>query len=255
MAEDGRRREDKVFVWPYLVRIELIVALLYLLFFTIMSIFVNAPLRNLANPEVTPNPAKAPWYFLGLQELLLHMHPALAGVIVPGAVLVGLALIPYIDTKKEGVGIYFTTPRGKRIALFSFLYTAVWEISLILIDEFLRLPQMPESAHGIGPAVKTLLTQAFYGTPDPTQVENMTPLIPAITDVIIPSIIMLFIPFLLVVIVRRVWRADTREVIIALFTFFVASFVVLTVVGSAFRGHSMKLFWPWEVGPPEEPLQ
>lgn len=253
----GRDAEgDKVFVWPHLVRIELVAALVYLLLFTLMSIFVNAPLRNLANPEVTPNPAKAPWYFLGLQELLLHMHPALAGVIVPAAALIGLAMIPYFDTARRGTGIYFYSANGRRIAAFAFVYTVVWELALILIDEFLVIKGMPPSAHGIAPAVNTLLFQWIYGTPDPGS-KDITPsgLIPFFTSVVIPVFFMLFIPWLLVKIVRRVWKADTREVMIALFTFFVASFVLLTLIGSAFRGHSMKLVWPWQVGVPEEPLQ
>ncbi len=257
--KEARARDpeaEKVFTWPHLVRIELIGALLYLLLFTIMSIFVNAPLRNLANPEVTPNPAKAPWYFLGLQELLLHMHPALAGVIVPGVVLVGLAAIPYVDKERRGTGVYFYSAKGKAIAAFSFVYTVVWELALIIIDEYLRVAGMQESAHGIGPTVRALLFRQFYGTMDPAaQGIEPTPLIPFFTDVIIPTFFMLFIPWLLVKIVRKVWEADTREVMIALFTFFVASFVLLTVIGSAFRGHSMKLVWPWEVGAPIEPLQ
>ncbi len=243
----GRAEEDKVFVWPHLVRIEMIGMLMYLLLFTLMSIFVNAPLRNLANPEVTPNPAKAPWYFLGLQELLLHMHPALAGVIVPTAVLVGLAAIPYFDTSRAGTGIYFSTPKGRSIALFSFVYTAVWELALILIDEFLFLPGMEKGSHGIGPALKQLVLLPALGK------ESVVPTV--ITDIVIPVFFMLFIPWLLVVLVKRIWQANVREVMIALFTFFVASFVVLTIIGSAFRGHSMKLMWPWEVGAPEEPLQ
>ncbi len=237
--EDGARAEkETVFVWPHLVKIEMIGMLLYVLLFSLMAIFVNAPLRNLANPEVTPNPAKAPWYFLGLQELLLHMNPALAGVIVPTAVLIGLAAIPYIDTRRAGTGIYFSTRKGRMIAIFSFVYTAVWNIGLILIDEFLVLPGMAEGARGIGPALKT-----FAGAP------------PWITDWAVPIFFMLLIPALLVLIVKRVWQANTREVMIALFSFFVSSFIVLTAIGTAFRGHSMRLVWPWEVGHPEEMLQ
>lgn len=240
---DAQER-DKVFTWPYLVRIEMIGLLLYVLLFSIMSIFINAPLRNLANPEVTPNPAKAPWYFLGLQELLLHMHPALAGVIVPTAVLVGLGMIPYYDRQRVGTGIYFSTPKGKTIAIFSFIYTAIWEIALIIVDEYLVVAGMPEGAHGIGPLLKFLLAPVVG-----------TAVAAPIAEILMPIGFMLLIPLLLVAIVRRIWSANTREIMIALYSFFFASFVVLTIVGSAFRGHSMKLMWPWEVGHPEEPLQ
>src|SRR5690625_1565875 len=128
---------ERVHVWPHLVSIEMIGAMIYLFMLILTAILFKAPLTEIANPEVTPNPAKAPWYFLGLQELLLHMHPALAGVIVPTAVLVLLGAIPYIDTKRAGTGIWFYSPKGVPISVFSAIYTAVWIIALILIDEFL----------------------------------------------------------------------------------------------------------------------
>jgi len=96
-----------VHTWPNLVSIELIGALIFTLLLSIMAIFIRAPFYRMADPELTPNPAKAPWYFLGLQELLLHMHPALAGVVVPTALLILLGAIPYIDRSKKGTGIWF----------------------------------------------------------------------------------------------------------------------------------------------------
>src|SRR5690625_3400058 len=107
----------KVHVWPHLVSIELIAALIYLFMLVLMAIFVKAPLVDLANPEVTPNPSKAPWYFLGLQELLLHMHPALAGVAVPTAVLILLGAIPSIDTKRAGTSVWFYSHNGIPITI------------------------------------------------------------------------------------------------------------------------------------------
>lgn len=231
--EEERVIEDpgeRVHVWPHLVSIELVGALIYLLALSLMAILIRAPLVDLANPEVTPNPAKAPWYFLGLQELLLHMHPALAGVIVPGAVLILLGAIPYIDRSRVGTGIWFSTPKGIPIAKFSAVYTAVWVISLVLIDEYLPAG---EGAHGIGPLLE------LYGAPA------------AVGDILVPLIFMTFIPWSLAVIVKRRWNANTRELMIALYTFFLASFIVLTIIGTAFRGHSMHLMWPWEIGAPE----
>jgi len=231
--EEERVIEDpgeRVHVWPHLVSIELVGALIYLLALSLMAILIRAPLVDLANPEVTPNPAKAPWYFLGLQELLLHMHPALAGVVVPGAVLILLAAIPYIDRSRVGTGIWFSTPKGIPIAKFSAVYTAVWVVGLVLLDEYLPAG---EGAHGIGPLLE------LYGFPA------------AVGDVFVPLVFMTFIPWSLGVIVKRRWNANTRELMIALYTFFLASFVVLTIIGTAFRGHSMQLMWPWEIGSPE----
>jgi len=130
-----REREQELLVWPNLVFIEFISAVLFTLTFVVLSAFVNAPLLNRANPNITPNPSKAPWYFMNLQELLLHMHPALAGVIVPLAALVGLALIPYIDRSRKGQGEYFASLNSVRITIFSAAYAAFWMVALVLYDQ------------------------------------------------------------------------------------------------------------------------
>ena len=84
-------------MWPHLLGIEFVAALAITAFTLIFSVFVNAPLLELANPNQTPNPSKAPWYFLGLQELLTMFHPMVAGVTLPGFGLIGLILAPYTD--------------------------------------------------------------------------------------------------------------------------------------------------------------
>ena len=107
-----REREEELLVWPDLVFVEFICAVLFTVSFTVMSALVNAPLINRANADVTPNPSKAPWYFLNLQELLLHMNPALAGVVVPTVALIVLAAVPYLDRDKTGQGVWFGTPNA-----------------------------------------------------------------------------------------------------------------------------------------------
>ncbi len=220
---------ERVHVWPHLVSIELVGALIYLFLLILAAILFKAPLTQIANPELTPNPAKAPWYFLGLQELLLHMHPALAGVIVPTAVLILLAAIPYIDTKRAGTGIWFYSPKGIPITIFSAIYTAVWIIALVLIDEYLPAG---EGSFGIAPYLINL------GLP------------PAVGYIAVPIALMIFIPWSLAMIVKRRWDPDTRELMICLYSFFLASFIVLTIIGTAFRGHGMELMWPWQMQPP-----
>src|SRR5579884_3677932 len=103
MAERRPRRErdEEVLVWPDLVFVEFICALLFTVSLTLLAFVANAPLQDTADPNHTPNPSKAPWYFLNLQELLLHMNPALAGVIVPTVLLILLAIIPYYDRSNE----------------------------------------------------------------------------------------------------------------------------------------------------------
>src|SRR5437016_5990016 len=114
-----REREEEVLVWPDLVFVEFISAVLFTITFVILSALINAPLINRANADVTPNPSKAPWYFLNLQELLLHMNPALAGVVVPTIFLILLAAVPYYDRSKEGQGSWFATVNSVRITIWA----------------------------------------------------------------------------------------------------------------------------------------
>src|SRR6187399_3383879 len=110
--------DDTVMTWPHLLTIEFLAATLMSVLLLLMGLFINAPLEDLANPNVTPAVAKAPWYFLGLQELLAYFHPTVAGVLVPGFVLVGAALIPYID--RENVLAVRPSERKTAVMLFTF---------------------------------------------------------------------------------------------------------------------------------------
>jgi quinol-cytochrome oxidoreductase complex cytochrome b subunit len=129
-----REREEELLVWPDLVFVEFICAVLFTFSFTVLSALINAPLINRANPDETPNPSKAPWYFLNLQELLLHMNPALAGVVVPTIFLIVLAAVPYLDRSKEGQGVWFGTANAVRITVFSGIFAFVGTMVLILLD-------------------------------------------------------------------------------------------------------------------------
>src|SRR5579883_2859052 len=92
-----KQLEDSVFVWPHLLVREFLAAMLMTVVLTMVSIVIDAPLRDHSNPNLTPSPAKAPWYFLGLQEELHYFPPTVAGVLLPGFVLVALAILPYVD--------------------------------------------------------------------------------------------------------------------------------------------------------------
>src|SRR6476646_5497345 len=126
-------------VWPHLVVIEFLGALIITINMILLSTLFNGPFLALANPDKTPNPSKAPWYFLNLQELLLHMNPALAGVIVPTVALILIAVIPYVDRGTEGLGVWFYSARGPRIIIFTTIYTTVVCFALIALDKFFPL--------------------------------------------------------------------------------------------------------------------
>lgn len=131
-------QEEKLDTWPNLVYKEYIAAALVTIILFLWASFVNAPLEEFANPNRTPNPAKAPWYFVGLQELLVYFDPWIAGVVLPGIIIVGLIAIPYIDTNPAGVGYYSFKERKFEWSVF-LLGVAMWFI-LIYIGAALRGP-------------------------------------------------------------------------------------------------------------------
>src|SRR5579859_1256772 len=128
----------EVHVWPFLLRIELLATIIVTVILMVWSITLNAPLEEPANPTLTMNPSKAPWYFLGLQEMLVYFDPWIAGVVLPTLVIVGLMAIPYIDTNPKGVGYYAWEERPFANALF-ILGIVMWFL-LIFIGYFCRGP-------------------------------------------------------------------------------------------------------------------
>lgn len=155
------------------------------------------------------------------------MDPSLAGVIVPGVAIVALMTIPYVDNVVGDTGIWFSTPTGKKSAVIAAIYAAILVPVLILFDNYF----------GVRPTVVSLGL-------DPTLAE-------AIAEFVIPIALMLGLSALLVALIRPL-RPSRRDIVIALFTGFVVTYIVLTIVGTGFRGEGMKLYWPWQIGLPIE---
>jgi hypothetical protein len=131
--------EREVHTWPYLMRVEFIAAILVTVLLMVWSLSLNAPLEEPANPNVTMNPAKAPWYFLGLQEMLVYFDPWMAGVVMPTLIIIGLMAIPYIDANPLGNGYY--TYKQRKFAIWSFWagFLGLW-VLMIIIGTFIRGP-------------------------------------------------------------------------------------------------------------------
>jgi len=125
---------DKVHTWPHLLAAEFVAALACLTFTFVFSIFVNAPLLQLANINRTPNPSKAPWYFLGLQELLTMFHPMIAGVTLPGVGLIVLILAPYVDKNPSN------KPEDRKFATALMTVHLMFWATLVIIGSFFRGP-------------------------------------------------------------------------------------------------------------------
>ncbi len=131
--------EREVHTWPYLMRVEFLAAVIVTVILMVWSITLNAPLEEPANPNLTMNPAKAPWYFLGLQEMLVYFDPWIAGVVMPTVIIIGLMAIPYIDANPLGNGYY--TYKQRRFAIWTFIfgYIILWSL-MIVIGTFIRGP-------------------------------------------------------------------------------------------------------------------
>ncbi|UCD30716.1 MAG: hypothetical protein JSV03_11545 [Planctomycetota bacterium] len=131
--------DDQVLVWPDLIYIELILMVICTGVLILWSIFLRAPLEAPANPALAPNPAKAPWYFLGIQEMLVYFDPWIDGVLLPVLIIVGLCALPYLDRNPKGNGYYTFKERPFAISVFLFGFIVLWVVPII-IGIFLRGP-------------------------------------------------------------------------------------------------------------------
>jgi len=200
---------------PGLTRREGVAALVVLATVMLSAAVAYAPLLAQANPGMSPNPAKAPWYFMGVQELLVHLHPLFGAVLVPALALVLLAGLPFFAGRAKTTGHWFESSRGARIALWAGVAGAVLTASAILLDEPLR--RKPPWLPALAPAVRS----------------GLLPVVA--TAAIVAAVVFL----------ARRRGASRLEAIQAAFTFVLAAFVVLTVTGVLFRGQGMGLAWPW----------
>lgn len=309
-ARPKREREQELLVWPDLVFVEFIAAVVFTLAFVILSALIDAPLLNRANLDITPNPSKAAWYLVSLQEMLLHMHPALGGVIAPTIALVLLMALPYVDRSNEGQGKWFATPNAVKITLFSIAFASVFTSALILYDQGRHVnvttnimqrfdkdwewPEVlapfqnvrsiqtgwewslpvPEGAQLGGgehdgelnwPDDFTHVPMPFNGTSGPEWMRWAQPNAPGwllalywydlnlnlpafVVEILIPVSTMVFLPTLLILILKRIgWVVTTRDGAIALFTGMMMVYLILTIIGAGFRGQGQDLVMPWDV--------
>jgi hypothetical protein len=211
-------------------------AVLMLLSILVVCIILQSPLEAHANPDKTPNPSKAPWYFLNLQELLLHMHPSLAGVLIPaGVVFLAIPLIPYFDRNTADVGKWFGTAKAVPICIFTTVYSTIILIALVLFDERIGVKPMMQ-------AIASYTGIAFFADTNPLGIGALS-----MPNVIVPMILMNVPIVVLLLLIRAIYKpSGMRDYMLALFTGFVVAYVVLTIVGSFFRGEQMILMWPWD---------
>jgi quinol-cytochrome oxidoreductase complex cytochrome b subunit len=212
------RKTDTVPSSPFLTTRVLIVTLLTIAVAVVLALVVPAPLEEPANPEITPNPAKAPWYFLGLQELVGY-SALVGGAVIPFIVLVGLALIPFLDKEQHRIGYWFTDGSGKRWASIGAAWGVLWTVGCLAIG-------ILAPTRELFPNVEM---QLFF-------------------DVVNPATLLL-LSFVALYFLALKTTGSKRTAAIATFCAFIISFVLLTYTGTVLRGPNWDFFWPWQAWP------
>jgi len=213
--EDESNQDDRVPSIPNLILREIAVALVLIAVIMAISIFFNAPLGAKANPGLSPNPTKAPWYFAGIQELLLHFHPLFALFIIPVVMLVVLATIPYLNYDTNTAGVWFGSHRGRHMAVLAGLIAVIATPAGIVADEF-------------------VIDFAAW----------MPGLPPVVSNGILPVALVLAGIIVFYWLVKKKFAATNNESIQSAFVLLTVAFIVLTITGIWFRGKEMALIWP-----------
>ena len=204
--------------YPNLVYKEFIVALALIAVIMIFSLLFSAPLLTKANPDFSINPTKAPWYFAGIQELLMHFHPFVAAFLIPAVIIFGLVALPFLKFHEEQNGIWFYSEKAKLAAKYSFISSIILTALLVGLNEFL-------------PKLETVLPSINS----------------FITNGLVPLIILLLVVWSYHKFVSRKYQLTSIEKVQTMFVFITTAFIILTLIGIFFRGADMKLVFPWNV--------
>jgi len=212
---DQNASKEMVPADPDLVTKELTVGLALIAFILLISVFFNAPLQERADPAFSPNPAKAPWYFMGVQELLLHFHPFFSAVLMPGLFLIAMFWLPFTQFSTKHEGIWFLTEKGKKLALTAVVAAAVFVPAGVLLNEY-------------------VFDFEVWMENIPAVISNG--LIPFLLTGLVLTAWFLFI--------KKRFKPDKSEIILFIFTFVMTAYAMLTFIGIWFRGPGMVLTWP-----------
>ena len=215
--EDQDSEDEKVPAIPNLILREIVVALVLIAVIMLISAFFNAPLGAKANPGLSPNPTKAPWYFAGIQEMLLHFHPLFALFIIPVLMLIALVGIPYFNYQTKTAGVWFASFKGRRMVVGAALVAIIVTPIGIVADEF-------------------VIDFAAW----------MPGLTPVVSNGILPTALVLAGVILFFGLVKKKYAATNNESIQSVFVLLTVAFIILMITGIWFRGKGMALIWPWE---------
>jgi hypothetical protein len=216
--EEESSEDEKAPTIPNLILREIVVALVLVAVIMAISVIFNAPLGAKANPGLSPNPTKAPWYFAGIQELFLHFHPLFALFIIPILMFMALLSIPYFNYEANTAGVWFASLKGRRMAVAAALVAIIVTPIGIVADKFIIdfsawLPNIPGE----------------------------------ISNGFIPFALMLTLTILFYKVMKKKFSSNNNEALQSVFVLWVVAFIILTITGIWFRGKGMALMWPWGV--------
>ncbi len=214
-VNEKKIERDRVPAVPDLIIRETVTALVLIAVVLFVSLFFDAPLGDKANPGLSPNPTKAPWYFLGFQEILLHLHPTIAILIVPLLIGGGLVTAPFIPCSNLHEGVWFVSSRGRRLAAYSSLSALILTPGAVIFNEY-----------------ATDLYQLPFKCPE------------IVCDGLMPLFLLFAASIFIHIVFMKKYHPDRSEKILAAFVFFLTVFILLTVTGIWFRGEGMELIWP-----------
>lgn len=215
-GEEIEEKPVRVTTLPHLLLREVVVALVLIAFVMLVSVFFDVPLGDSANPGLSPNPTKAPWYFAGPQELLLHLHPLFAVFVIPLILVIALMVIPYLRYDTNTQGIWFASIKGRRMGLIAGLITILAAPIGILTDEYFM--DLATGLNGI---------PSFIG------------------NGLIPFAFIFCACAGFYIFIKHRYSATNNEAVQALFVLILSVFLILTITGIWFRGPGMALTWPF----------
>ena len=213
--EEQGSKDEKVPTIPNLILREIVVAVVLIAVVMVVAVLFNTPLEAKANPGLSPNPTKAPWYFAGIQELLLHFHPLFALFIIPVFILVALVSIPYLNYQTNTAGIWFASLKGRSMAVVAALVAIIITPIGIVADEY-------------------VIDLAAWMPTIPVEISNG----------LIPFALMLTATILFYKVMKRKFSSNNNEALQSVFVLLVVAFFILTITGIWFRGLNMKLSLP-----------
>jgi quinol-cytochrome oxidoreductase complex cytochrome b subunit len=217
--ENGPASRDEYLPYrPNLVEREKAVALAVIAIVVVIASVFGAPLDDPANPGLSPNPVKAPWYFIGLQELLLHVHPLFAILVIPVTLVLALIGVAYLRFDERPTGRWFLSGRGRRMSAVAAATAVVLTTGWVLVDEFVVGADgwLPGSA-------------------------------PVISDGLLPFAVLTAGVITIYISLKKYFAATVGETVQAMFVLFTSSYAVFTATGIWFRGAGMALVWPWQI--------